>query len=322
MIRIAVTEATYRGNRTRSDVRKFPLNSEQLGRIFEEHMREGLVIDDQPPLSPDERRRRIVQLCCSFLRNLAFHRAGLDTEVERKLLDPRHPQAAFWREVRGNFFDISVLEWCKLFAEGKKGKHHWRRVVDNPDRFEADLYTTLGVTAAEFTTLITKIKDYRDKFVAHLDEERTMLLPALEVARRAIVFLHERLVQQAGAGGDWSNLPTSREELDAQASREAQSVYTETLARLAETNRRREFGQTQTMKALKGEEIVCDCAQPAGSFRDDVEDRASISSKNIAITLPGVPGDHGRWVCPVCHTTVACFISDRWRVRTINGWLE
>jgi len=136
----------------------------------------------------------------------------------------------------GNSFDISVLEWCKLFADRDNGKHHWRRVVENPDRFEADLYATLGVTADEFTTLIMKIKHYRDKFVAHLDEERTMLLPALEMAKSAIVFLHERLVQQAGEYGDWLRLPTAPEELSqgfAQASREAQSVYAEALARLA-----------------------------------------------------------------------------------------
>ena len=58
---------------------KVPPNPEQPGRIFEVHMRQGLKIDDDPPLSPDERRRRVVQLCCSFMRNLAFHRAGLKT---------------------------------------------------------------------------------------------------------------------------------------------------------------------------------------------------------------------------------------------------
>jgi hypothetical protein len=154
--------------------------------------------------------------------------APVGIEVQSKLLDPKHPKAAFWREAHGNFFDISVLDWCKLFAD-REGKHHWRRVVKNPDRFEADLYTD------EFTSMIAKIKHYRDKFVAHLDQERTMLLPALDVARGAIVFLHERLVQPAGHG-DWSSQPTSPEELEqgfAQAFREAQSVYAEALARLA-----------------------------------------------------------------------------------------
>ena len=175
---------------------RVPQNPEQPGRILEGHLHDRFEIGE-PPLSPDERRRRVVQLCCSFMRNLAFHRAGRDIEVQSKLLDPKHPKAAFWREAHGNFFDISVLDWCKLFAD-REGKHHWRRVVKNPDRFEADLYTD------EFTSMIAKIKHYRDKFVAHLDQERTMLLPALDVARGAIVFLHERLVQQAGHG-DWSS---------------------------------------------------------------------------------------------------------------------
>jgi hypothetical protein len=165
------------------------------------------------------------------MRNLAFHRAGLDTEVQRKLLDPGHPHGAFWREVHGNCFDRSALDWCKLFADGR-GKHHWRRVVESPDRFEADLYSVLCITDGEFADLVAKIRHYRDKFVAHLDEDRTMLLPALEKAKSAIAFLHARLVQQAGGSGDWSGLPTSPEELDhgfAQAAREARSVYAEAL---------------------------------------------------------------------------------------------
>ena len=224
---------------TRSEQSPMTPKPEQPGRIFKEHMIQRLAIDAEPPLSPDERRRRVVLLCCSFMRNLAFHRAGRDIEVQRKLLNPKRPQAAFWREVHGNFFDISVLDWCKLFADNK-GKHHWRRVVENPDCFEADLHATLGGTADMFTTLITNIKGYRDKFVAHLDEERAVLLPALEAAKSAVVFLHERLVQQASGSGDWLNLPTSREELDqgfVHASREAQSVYAEALACLAAMER-------------------------------------------------------------------------------------
>jgi hypothetical protein len=195
------------------------------------------VFHPEPKLKPAERRRRVVRLCCSFMRNVAFHRAGMQREVQLNLFAPTHPQGAFWREAHGNFFDISVLEWCKLFADRDRngwGKHHWRRVVENPDRFEADLYATPGVTADAFTTLTKKIKDYRDQFVAHLDEERTMLLPELEVARRAIVFLHQRLAQEARSYEDWRGLPTTAEQLDqgfAQACREAQSVYAEALAR-------------------------------------------------------------------------------------------
>ena len=76
------------------------------------------------------------------------------------------------------------------------------------------------------------------------------------------------------------------------------------------------------MKAHKGEEIVCNCARPAGSFRHDVEDRGRISSEDIAISLPGAPDDNGCWVCPTCKAAVARFIGDHWQVKTKNGLLD
>jgi hypothetical protein len=72
-----------------------------------------------------------------------------------------------------------------------------------PDRFEADLYATLGVTAAEFDDLSAKVKRYRNKFVAHLDEKRTMHRPMLEQQRKAIEFLFERLPPEAHGLEDW-----------------------------------------------------------------------------------------------------------------------
>jgi hypothetical protein len=79
------------------------------------------------------------------------------------------------------------------------------------------------------------------------------------------------------------------------------------------------------MKAQEGEEIVCKCAQPAGNFLHDVEDHGSISTGDIAITLPG-GAHHDRgfvWVCPTCNATVAQRFSDgHWGVNTKKGWLE
>jgi hypothetical protein len=174
----------------------------------------------EPPLTPAERQRRVVQLCSSFLRNLAFFCAGLQGEVQRILLTPPHPQFEFWREAHVNFLDICVLEWCKLFAD-RKSEHHWRRVIDDHGRFEADLYATLSVTVDEFAKLIEKAKHYRDKFVAHLDEERTMHPPKLDLPKKSVVFLYGRLVPHATA---------KRLEQDfAQALQKAHTVYAEAL---------------------------------------------------------------------------------------------
>jgi hypothetical protein len=158
------------------------------------------IVQPAPPLNPVERRRRVVMLCSSFLRNLAFHRAGLDRRVQRALLMSPHPQFEFWREAHVNFLDVCVLEWCKLFAD-RRGQHHWRRIIDidDHDGVEADLYRRLSVTPDEFAKLIEKAKHYRDKFIAHLDEERIMRLPNLELAKKSVVFLYGRLVQRATA---------------------------------------------------------------------------------------------------------------------------
>jgi hypothetical protein len=52
------------------------------------------------------------------------------------------------------------------------------------------------------------------------------------------------------------------------------------------------------MKAHKGEEIICKCPRPAGTFLSDVDQGSSISSEDIAIFSPGVADDFGWGVCP------------------------
>ena len=138
----------------------------------------------------------MVVLCSSFLRNLAFHRAGLQGDVQRILFLPGDPQFEYWREAHVNFLDISVLEWCKIFADFT-GEHHWHRVVDDKDRFKAELYAKLKVTPDAFSELIKSVKHYRDKFVAHLDEERTMKIPELDKARKSVTCLYGHLAEQA-----------------------------------------------------------------------------------------------------------------------------
>lgn len=75
------------------------------------------------------------------------------------------------------------------------------------------------------------------------------------------------------------------------------------------------------MKAYRGEEIICQCGRVAGDFRNDVPDGASISSQDIAISLPGAPDFLGRHLCPDCKAEVARFEHGHWRVLTRRGLL-
>jgi hypothetical protein len=176
--------------------------------------------------------RRVVLLCCAFARNVAFYRAGW-AEQAQPLLSKRHPQAPFWRQVNGNFFDMAVLDWCKLFGDQKDtphrrlGKHHWRRAVSNPEEFGTRLLVRLDTNAEGFAALITKMREYRDKFVAHLDDELTMNPPELGPAREAITFYYRHIVECEAKPGELVGLPGVQEFLrgDDQCAHEAAQIY-------------------------------------------------------------------------------------------------
>lgn len=165
---------------------------------------------EPPPLTKRELCRRSVLLCITFLRNLVYYRTG-QGQHGRHLLDASEPTVNFWRQANSNFIDMCVLDWCKLFAD-KRAVHHWRKIVSDPAKFEADLLAHLNVTADEFQHLIDKVRFYRDKFVAHLDELNEMDVPTLDLLAKAIWFYHAHIVTNEVQPGDLAGIPTGTPE--------------------------------------------------------------------------------------------------------------
>jgi hypothetical protein len=147
----------------------------------------------------------MVLLCSSFARNLAYYRAGQGTHG-RPMLGERVKHAGFWRQVNSDCIDICVLDWCKLFAE-RGGEHHWRKVVADANVFETALLAQVGLNASDFGAYIQKIKTYRNKFVAHLDRDKVMHIPDMDIAQKALWFLHARIVTNGAQPGDLTELP-------------------------------------------------------------------------------------------------------------------
>lgn len=134
----------------------------------------------------EERIRRVAILCCHCLRNIAFYRAGFwrgNIRIKRQ----------FWVNANGSFLDTAVLEWCKLFAE-RDGRHHWRKIVSNHSAFAQGLYARLGISKREFENYAKPILRYRNKFVAHLDEERVMHIPNMRLALKSSAYLYDYLL--------------------------------------------------------------------------------------------------------------------------------
>jgi hypothetical protein len=145
------------------------------------------------PLTDRDRVRRTAILCGHCLRNIAFYRAGW--KRDRKSL---RVSRNFWVGANGAFLDVAILEWCKLFTERPTkrggGRHHWRSVIiDRPQDFMSGLLSRLGASEAEWEQYAKSVVHYRNKFVAHLDDERTAYPPFMWAARSSVAYLFDYL---------------------------------------------------------------------------------------------------------------------------------
>jgi hypothetical protein len=137
--------------------------------------------------------RRVAILCCHCLGNLAFYKAGwLNGKSKLK--------SQFWLRVNGNFLDIAVLEWCKLFAD-TRGKHYWRKAISDDATFQKVLLAELKLSTTEFEDYVNQMRTYRDKFIAHLDSEEVMHIPLLQTAVNSTVFLYDYLLDNEETDG-------------------------------------------------------------------------------------------------------------------------
>lgn len=166
-----------------------------------------------------DRKRRAGILCCHCLRNIAFYRSWY------KAGQP-FAKKQFWVNTNGNFLDIAVLEWCKLFAD-IKGQHYYTRIVQDPNTFLNQLLATLNLTKTDFDNYVKEMKNYRDKFVAHLDKDLMMSIPRLGIARKSAKALYHHLLVQEVGTDTFHDAPRSASKLYRNFLTEGVKVYSQ-----------------------------------------------------------------------------------------------
>ena len=155
-----------------------------------------------PPLTRQERLRRAIILCCAALRNFAYYRAGWEGEE-------RFFTGQLQATVNSNFLDIGVIDWCKLFGKDNE-KHHWRQIVKDDDKqlaFNRSLHSCLKCDPTQWEELRNGMLAYRDKFLSHLDNQRGMLIPKLELPITTALFYHQFLMINENDGRTYGTLP-------------------------------------------------------------------------------------------------------------------
>ncbi|MFK4448349.1 hypothetical protein ABH944_008407 [Caballeronia udeis] len=145
---------------------------------------------------PVDRRfaRRQALLSCAIMRNVAFYRVGYQTKDGRGRLKD---DSQMGRTINSNFVD-----W--------EARHHWRRLVQGTEArtaFLTALFATLGLDRAGWDQYLTDMKTYRDRFVAHLDDDDTMHIPDLDTVLASTAVFYRHLVARAPVGTFVGHLP-------------------------------------------------------------------------------------------------------------------
>lgn len=132
------------------------------------------------------RLRRTAILCLHCLRNAAYYRSWNAAPTVRR-------REQFWISLNGNFFDVCLLDWCKLFGD-LKAKHHWSKTITDQPDFLHQMYGACGLNQQTFEDYRLEVRAYRDKYVAHLDEDASLSVPRLRHAIATAKFLYDYLV--------------------------------------------------------------------------------------------------------------------------------
>ena len=162
--------------------------------------------------------RRIAILCLHCLRHMAYYRSGWNSNGKLIL------NSQFWVAANGNFIDMCVLEWCKLFGD-KKGKHYWEKGISDPKAFYEGLLKKLRIEEIEFKDYIDEMRTYRDKYIAHLDLVEKFDVPRLDITKNSVIYLYDYLLKKEDAGGYFEDGPSDASQFYEDVLKDGLSVY-------------------------------------------------------------------------------------------------
>jgi len=147
------------------------------------------------------RLRRTGILCLQAIRNAAYFRAWNAAPISRR-------RQQFWIPLNGNFVDMAILDWCKLFGD-VRAIHHWSKSITDSHAFLEGLHHSIHMDAAEFELYRLELRAYRDKYVAHLDELNFFTVPDLQPAIHSTRHLYQYMVDFEDDVGAFIEAPRS-----------------------------------------------------------------------------------------------------------------
>jgi hypothetical protein len=149
-----------------------------------------------------------------------------------------NPHLTFWRVIYGNFMDISVIEWCKLFGSDRhSAPTHWKNVFpQDHQQFRTDLFASLQIDEIKWRSYWKEMKTYRDGQAAHYDFTKEKDIPnysILNLAIKSSYFYYSRVVSELHSLNAYRHYPDDLEKYCADFASLAREVSEAALAATA-----------------------------------------------------------------------------------------
>jgi hypothetical protein len=133
----------------------------------------------------------------------------------------------YWILISNNFLDVAILEWCKVFGSTSDATHWTSNVLDRA-AFRTGLLEKLKVTKDEWIAYRERVKTYRDKVIAHYDNNSTVIdHPDFCLALKACFYYYDMLISQLKRGSISTSYPESLDDYYEESLAQAK-VFSET----------------------------------------------------------------------------------------------
>lgn len=106
----------------------------------------------------------------------------------------------YWIQIYNNFFDVAVLEWCKIFGTDSEPTH-WKTIVKDHQAFRNGLLSSIGLDEQGWSNFWQSVNSYRNNIIAHFKRISGLSYPSLDVIIKSTFYYYEWLQKELDKHG-------------------------------------------------------------------------------------------------------------------------
>ena len=148
-----------------------------------------------------ESYNEIIDIVRNFIWQLMHHRALMKVIGEN--------DRGFWRLASSNSYDLTIIEWCKIFGSYSENTH-WTKIFHDENDFRDCIYRSVQMTKDQWDAYHHDLTDYRNKWIGHFNSEfKPDSHPDIEPAFKSILTCYNYLLKKMTEYNIEHNLPDS-----------------------------------------------------------------------------------------------------------------